>query len=67
MPLGERVELYRVTLIGSLASVEVEAGQTELQFAGAQVAAVGIGPAIIQVRQVGDAALSRAAEISFTI
>jgi len=67
MPLGERVELYRVTLIGSLGSVEAEAGQTELQFPAAQVAAVGLGPASIQVRQVGDAALSRAAEISFTI
>jgi hypothetical protein len=67
VPLGERAELYRLSVAGSLGSIELETEQQALQITAAQLAQVGTGAAIVQVRQVGDAGVSRPAERSITI
>jgi hypothetical protein len=66
VPLGERVELYRVSITGGEGSLELEAAQPSLRVAAAQVAELGAG-VTIEVRQVGDFAVSRAAECIITI
>jgi hypothetical protein len=67
VPLGERVEFYRVSVAGIGGSLELEAAQPSLRVAAAQVAELGPGAMTIEVRQVGDFAASRAAECSITI
>ena len=44
VPLGERVELYRVSIAGSAGSLELEAAQPSLRIAGAQLGELGSGP-----------------------
>jgi hypothetical protein len=67
VPLGERVELYRVSIAGAEGALELEAAQPSLRIANAQLGGVGSGAVTIQVRQVGDFAASRPAECSITI
>jgi hypothetical protein len=67
VPLGELKELYRVTIVGPHGTIEIETGQPALQVPAAQLAGAGPGMATVQVRQVGDAAVSRAAECAVTI
>jgi hypothetical protein len=66
VPLGERVELYRVSITGGEGSLELEAAQPSLHVAAAQVAELGAG-VTIEVRQVGDFAASRPAQCCITI
>ena len=66
-PLGEARELYRVTVTGSTASVTVECEAAGLVIGAAEIAPVGSGPATVEVRQIGDRAVSRAATLSFTL
>lgn len=66
-PLGESREEYRVTVIGSLGSLERGAGTPELTIAAADLAAVGSGQATIEVRQIGDWAASRPAQRTIII
>jgi hypothetical protein len=67
VPLGERVELYRVSIAGAEGALELEAAQPSLRIANAQLAGVGSGAVTVRVRQVGDFAASRPAECSITI
>jgi hypothetical protein len=67
VPLGERIELYRVTVTNAQESIELETDRPELQLSAEQLVALGSGPATIQVRQVGDAAVSRPAECNVII
>jgi hypothetical protein len=60
-PIGESREAYRVRLEGSAGIVERETGVAEAAFSAAEMAAVGRGPVLISVVQIGDRALSRAA------
>jgi hypothetical protein len=66
-PLGESREQYRVTIIGSSGSLEIIADQPKLTVASADLASVGSGIAVIQVRQLGDWAASRAAESTIAL
>lgn len=66
-PLGESMELYRVTILGSREMVELQATEPGLQVTAADLDRAGHGSAIVEVRQIGDAAVSRPAQISVTI
>jgi hypothetical protein len=65
--LGESMELYRVTILGSQGIVELQATESALQVTAAEIERAGPGPAMVEVRQIGDAAVSRPAQISVTI
>lgn len=66
-PIGEAREQYRVTVSGVTASLEVETGQPSLTIAAAMLAGVGTGPAVIEIRQIGDWAASRPAGLTLTL
>lgn len=66
-PLGESLERYRVTISGSTASIEVQTDEPALTVAASELAQLGAAQASIEVRQIGDAAASRPAQISINI
>jgi hypothetical protein len=66
-PLGEAREDYRVTVIGSSAAIEFEVPQPQMTVAASSLANAGAGPATIEVRQIGDLAASRPAQLSLTL
>ena len=66
-PLGETQEQYRVIITGTAGSFELIAEQPTLTVAAADIAWVGSGAAVIQVRQLGDWAASRPAEITIAL
>ena len=66
-PLAERVEQYRVTISGPTATAEFLADQPSLSVSAATLVGFGAGSAAIEVRQVGDLAASRPAQISITL
>ncbi len=66
-PLAERVEQYRVTITGPAATAEFSADQPSLSVSAATLVSFGTGPATIEVRQVGDLAASRPAQIGITV
>jgi hypothetical protein len=66
-PLGEAREQYRVNLTGSVASLEIYADQPTVTISAADAAALGSGPVVVEVRQIGDLAASRPAQLSFTL
>jgi hypothetical protein len=66
-PLGETVEQYRVEIIGAGTTVEFPSGQPSLTISQASLATVGAGPATIEVRQIGDFAASRPAQIQIIL
>jgi hypothetical protein len=66
-PLGEAVERYRVTVTGASASVELEANEPRLTLAAATLESVGAGAAIVEIRQIGDLAVSRPSQITIAI
>ena len=66
-PLSETVEQYRVSLAGATSAAEFDADQPNLAVAAAVVAGVGTGPATIEIRQIGDFAASRPAQLSINI
>ena len=61
-PLGETGELYRVTISGPGQSVEFSCEQPRLSIAASELA--GLGSVLIEVRQAGDWAASRPAQIT---
>ena len=66
-PLGESREAYRVTIAGSLGSVETTCGAPTLVMTASDLATVGPGQASVEVRQIGDWASSRPAQLTLTI
>ena len=66
-PLGETREAYRVTITGSLGTIELEAGAPRLTIPSAMLAAAGAGEASVEVRQIGDFAASRPAQQTIII
>jgi hypothetical protein len=66
-PLGESREEYRVSIAGAGAALEFSTDAPELVVAASDVAALGAGPASIEVRQVGDWAASRPAELTIEL
>ena len=66
-PLAEASEEYRVTVIGSSSTIEVEAERPEITIASSALAGAGSGPTTIQVRQVGDLAVTRPVETTISL
>lgn len=66
-PLGETVEQYRVTIAGSASEAEFVSEQPSFTVPAVNVAALGAGPAAIDVRQVGDFAASQPARLGITL
>lgn len=67
VPLGEAGEHYRVSVIGSAGVVEATCLVSQITLSAAELAALGPGPAVVEVRQIGDFAASRPASISFIL
>lgn len=66
-PLGETAERYRVRIESAAASIEGEPASESIQFAAAQLAQLGAGPATVTVAQIGDHALSRAVALELIL
>jgi hypothetical protein len=66
-PLGEASEQYRVTLAGTSGSAELLATGPSLTIAAAEVTALGVGQLVIEVRRIGDMAVSRPAQLTLNI
>ena len=66
-PLGETREEYRVSIAGTLSSVELVVDQPNLSVPSTTLSALGTGEAAIAVRQIGDFAASRPAQLSLTL
>lgn len=66
-PLGEAREEYRITVIGVNSSAEFVATAPALTVPRASLSALSPGQISILVRQVGDTAVSRAAELSMNL
>ena len=66
-PIGESYEQYAVSITGALSDLEISSSEPKLTVAAADVAGVGPGAAIIQVRQVGDWAASRPSQITIDL
>ena len=66
-PLGEAREQYRVELTGSANALEKFTAIQELVIPAATLPALGGGPLAIEVRQIGDLALSRASRLSINL
>ena len=66
-PLGETIEQYRINLGGSASVVEPTASQPSLMVDSGTVAALGAGQLNIQVRQIGDFAVSHPAQITINL
>lgn len=65
-PLGEAREQYRVTLSGTAGSAEFVSGEPQLTVDALSLAAVG-GSVTVEVRQIGDLAASRPAQLNITL
>jgi hypothetical protein len=65
-PLAERLEQYRITVTGQVGTMELWADQPSLSIPAGNLASLGPGVATLEVRQVGDFAASRPAQISIT-
>jgi hypothetical protein len=66
-PLGETSEQYRVNMTGSAGSAVLTASEPLLTVAAANVAGLGAGIVQLEVRQIGDVAASRPAQLTFTL
>lgn len=66
-PLAETREEYRVTIVGSSASLEVTVKQSELTLSMGDLGPLGPGPATVQVRQIGDWGMSGPAELNLIL
>jgi hypothetical protein len=65
-PLGCSTELYRATLTGPAASVELTSSEPRVEFSSTEVASVGAGNATLSIVQVGDLAVSRPTTLPIT-
>jgi hypothetical protein len=63
-PADPAVQCYRVRIAGADGSVERDVAESDIIIESGEVAALGAGPLIIEVRQIGALALSRPAAIS---
>jgi hypothetical protein len=66
-PLDCSVERYRITLMGTSASTEIESNTPEIEIDAAEVSRLGAGIIQIDVVQVGDFAISRPATLTSSI
>lgn len=66
-PLGEGREEYNVTIAGTAGTIELVADQPAVNVSAQQLAVAGAGPATIEITQIGDWALSRAAQLTLTL
>jgi hypothetical protein len=62
-PLGEAREQYSVAISGSLSAIELTSDQSNVVVPGTTLASIGAGLASIEVRQIGDFAASRPAQL----
>ena len=67
VPVGESREQYRVTLVGTLASLEFTCDEPALTIPAVSLAAIGPGAAQVEARQSGDWAASRPAQLTITL
>lgn len=67
VPLEFATELYRVTVSGPNASLNLETGEPNVQWTAQQLSPLGGGVVRIAVVQVGDLAVSRPQSLSITI
>jgi len=65
-PLGEGNEQYRVTLSGVSGAIELLVAETYSTIAAADIGALGAGELTIEVRQLGDVAASRPAQLKLS-
>jgi hypothetical protein len=65
-PLGEANEQYRVGIAGASAALQLPATQPSLSIVAAELATLG-GVLTIEVRQIGDAGISRPAQLTVTL
>lgn len=65
--MGEAHEQYRVTLSGTVSTAELLSGEPVLTVPAASLAAVGGGAVTAEVRQVGDLAASRPAQLNLIL
>jgi hypothetical protein len=56
-----------VTVVGPAASAEYTVGEPTLTIGAAELEALGSGPAGVEVRQIGDFAASRPAQVSINL
>jgi hypothetical protein len=66
-PLGETFEQYRITLTGNSGVLESTAAEPAFLISATEVSSVGPGPAVIEVRQIGDFAVSRTAQLNIDL
>jgi len=66
-PLGEVIEQYRVNMIGIAGSLQLTATQPLLEVPASDAAALGSGELMIEVRQIGDVAASRPAQLTLGV
>jgi hypothetical protein len=66
-PLGEMREQYRVNLTLGAATIELLTDEPTLTIPSAELAALGSGPTTIEVRQLGDFAVSRPTQLTLTL
>jgi hypothetical protein len=67
VPIGESREQYRVSITAGETTVEYESKLPSLTVAASDLASLGGGGAIVEVRQLGDWAASRAAQLSIDL
>jgi hypothetical protein len=66
-PLGESREAYRVSIVGPSDTFDVECDTSSFLIPRAALLPTGLGPATVQVRQIGDWNVSHAAEAAVTL
>jgi len=66
-PIGESREEYRVTVTGVGATLEYTSEQSSLVVPASDLASAGGGPATVEVRQLGDWAASRPAQLAIDL
>jgi len=66
-PLGEAQEQYRIAIAGSMSSPEWLTDRPTLTVPADRLAEIGSGPAVVAVRQIGDFATSRPAQLTINL
>ena len=67
VPLGESREQYRVNVTGRSGSLELSSEQPAVTIGADALAQCGTGAASVEIRQLGDGAASRPAQVNITI
>lgn len=66
-PLGESREQYRITIAGPTGAIELLTEAAAATVAAVDLERIGSGSALVQIRQIGDRAASRPAELAVVI